>query len=481
MSLSLAFSAALSGLNLSARGAQIVADNIANSQTESYGVRTLNQRARVLGGTGSGVAMTGITRHMDRALIGDLRQATTLASGDSLLGAFWQKMETGLGLPSEDGSLGQSIARLGTALQRASLQPDQTAFLQQSIQAANDISTKIRGLHDMLAVERDRADAGVAQDIEWLNNTLNDIADLNHKIQRQTLLGGTPEGLMDLRQSLVDKVAQRIPVQEFPRDDGRIMLMARDGSILVDRDAAQFSFSRSPDPRAGDGVENGALSRVSINGREIVSGSVIFAEGTVGAFLQLRDDVAPAMLHDLDLLAADLVSRFSGSDIDQSLDPGDFGLFSLAGHTTLPAALDGIAGLLSINPALDPSKGGAEWRLRTGINATGPGDVLDNSVLDRMARTLDMQTTLGATQSPLRSLQGHATDLLSSVATQRLGSDQRNGFNVARVAMLSETLAAQGVDTDAELSKLLILEQAYSANARVLSTVDAMLRTILEI
>lgn len=481
MSLSLALSAALSGLNLSARGTRIVADNIANAQTESYGVRSLTQAPRVMGDTGSGVAMTGVTRLMDRGLLGDLRQATTQAMGDNLLGAFWQKMETAFGLPGEDGSLGHSISRLGTALQRASLQSDQTALLQQSIQAASDIAGKIRGLHDMLRAERDRADAGIAENIEWLNTALQDIADLNHKIQRQTLTGGAPEGLMDLRQSLVDKVSQHIPVQEFAREGGRIMLMARDGSILVDRDAARFSFSRSPDPEASDRVEDGALSRVRLNDRAIETGASIFSDGTIGALLRLRDDTAPALQQDLDFLAADMISRFSGSDIDQSLDTNAFGLFSLEGHATLPVALTGIAGQIAVNPGFDSSKGGEAWRLRAGLNATDPGDVLDNTVLDRLARALDLPTSLGTSLAPKRSLQGHATELLSDIATQRLGTDKRSSFNTARVALLSETLAAQGVDTDAELSKLLVLEQAYNANARVLSTIDAMLRTILEI
>lgn len=481
MSLSLAVSAALSGLTLAARGTQIVADNIANAQTESYGVRALTQAARVFGGSGSGVAMTGVTRHMDQLLLGDLRQARSQAKGDALLGAFWQKLETGLGVPGEDGSLGASLTRLGTALQRASLQPDQPAVLQQGIQVAGDIAAKIRAMHDLLGAERDRADAGLAQEVAWVNAALKDIAELNRKIQRETLLGGAPEGLMDIRQALVDKLSERLPVQEFMRDDGRIMLMARDGSILVDHDAAQFSFSRSPAPAAGDRVENGALSPVALNGREIAASSVIFSAGTLGAFLSLRDEAAPAIQRDLDLLAADLITRFSGPDIDPSLDAGAFGLFSLAGHATLPAALDGIAGLMAINPALDPAQGGSAWRLRAGIAASDPGDVLDNSVLDRLAHTLDLPTPSGAALSPMRSAQGHATDLLSAIATHRLGLDQRNSFNAARVGMLSETLAAQGVDTDAELGKLLVLEQAYSANARVLSTIDAMLRTILEI
>lgn len=477
MSLSLAFSSALSGVSLAARGTQIVADNIANAQTDAYGVRGLTQAARVHGG----VAIKGVSRHMDPALLADLRQARAQAKGDGLLAAFWQKVETTVGVPGEDGSLGTSITWLNMALHAASLQPDQTALLQQGIQAAGDIAGKIRQLNDLLDAERDHADVGIAQNIAWLNGALKDIAELNQKIQRQTLLGGAPEGLKDLRQALVDEVAQRLPVQEFARDDGRIMLMARDGTILVDRDATQFSFARNPYPAAGDSADNGALSYVMLNDREIGSDAAIFSDGSIGAFLRLRDDAAPTAQRELDLLTADLIARFSGPEIDPSLDPGDFGLFSLAGQTTLPATTVGIAGRIALNPVLDPAQTGEAWRLRAGVNAAVPGDVLDNSLLDRLARALDLPTALEAASSPMWSAQGHATELLSGIATHRLGADQRSSFNTARAAMFSEALAAQGVDTDAELSKLLMLEQAYSANARVLATVDAMLRSILEI
>ena len=38
-----------------------------------------------------------------------------------------------------------------------------------------------------------------------------------------------------------------------------------------------------------------------------------------------------------------------------------------------------------------------------------------------------------------------------------------------------------GVDTDRELQDLLIIEQAYAANARVLETIDKMIQRLMEI
>jgi flagellar hook-associated protein 1 FlgK len=38
-----------------------------------------------------------------------------------------------------------------------------------------------------------------------------------------------------------------------------------------------------------------------------------------------------------------------------------------------------------------------------------------------------------------------------------------------------------GVDTDAEMQTLLLIEQSYAANAKVVETVDFLIRTLMEI
>lgn len=479
MSLSTALSSAMSGLALSTRATQLVADNIANARTDGYGVRSLDQAARSVGGSGSGVMIKGITRHVDHALLTEVRRAGAQHDHEVLLGNFWKTMEDGFGVPGDPGSLSSNLSRLGSALQLASLSPDQPAVLQQVVMAAKDISQTLQSLHHRVQRERDIADAGIAREVTQVNQALQSIADLNLDIQRQILTGGAPQALMDSRQRLVDEVSQRIPVREFAREDGRLMLMSLDGSILVDRNASQFSFSRRSDPSAGDSVETGALSSIGFNGRE--TSSAMFPSGQIGAFLRIRDADAPEMQTRLDALTHDLVARFANIAIDPTLASGQFGLFSLQGLAGMPSDFSGITERLAVNPQVDPSAGGEIWRLRAGLNASGPGAALDNAILDRMVWALDQpQLLAGATTNP-RSAFAQADELLSATALKRLDLDQRRAQSGMHSAVLREALAAQGVDTDAQLSKLLVLEQAYTANARVLSTIDAMMRTLLEI
>ncbi|MDZ4136072.1 MAG: flagellar basal body protein, partial [Paracoccaceae bacterium] len=75
MSIAAAMSSALSGLTVAARSAELVSSNIANALTEGYGRRELEIGARVVGTTGQGVQVNGVTRMVDNVLIGDRRIA----------------------------------------------------------------------------------------------------------------------------------------------------------------------------------------------------------------------------------------------------------------------------------------------------------------------------------------------------------------------------------------------------------------------
>ncbi|WP_276861533.1 flagellar basal body rod C-terminal domain-containing protein, partial [Haematobacter missouriensis] len=55
------------------------------------------------------------------------------------------------------------------------------------------------------------------------------------------------------------------------------------------------------------------------------------------------------------------------------------------------------------------------------------------------------------------------------------------GFRTARSDQLRSAEAARGVNSDEEMQKLLLMEQAFAANARVLQAADEMMKTLLGI
>ncbi|MFY9466608.1 MAG: flagellar basal body rod C-terminal domain-containing protein, partial [Lentibacter algarum] len=60
-----------------------------------------------------------------------------------------------------------------------------------------------------------------------------------------------------------------------------------------------------------------------------------------------------------------------------------------------------------------------------------------------------------------------------------LGAEQKLTFASVRATEAEQFLMADGVDTDRELQRLMLIEQAYAANARVLQTVDDMMNALM--
>ena len=71
--------------------------------------------------------------------------------------------------------------------------------------------------------------------------------------------------------------------------------------------------------------------------------------------------------------------------------------------------------------------------------------------------------------------------MLSGVATARLTAEGEASFASARLEALQSMELEGGVDTDQEMQSLLLIEQAYAANAKVMSTLDDMIQTLLGI
>ena len=63
----------------------------------------------------------------------------------------------------------------------------------------------------------------------------------------------------------------------------------------------------------------------------------------------------------------------------------------------------------------------------------------------------------------------------------RVRADSEQSFSRAQNTALRELELSKGVDTDAELQDLMLIEQHYAANARVMTVVDELMQRLLNI
>jgi flagellar hook-associated protein 1 FlgK len=227
-------------------------------------------------------------------------------------------------------------------------------------------------------------------------------------------------------------------------------------------------------------LASGGLNGLTLNGESVgADGLGRLGGGSLGAAFALRDRELPETARHLDELARSLMERVEDPVADPTLGAAP-ALLTDGGARLDPAKTTGLALRIAVNPRVDPDRGGALTRLRDGVQATTPGPTGDATQIDRW---LDALQAVRAPASGGRP--GSAAALASAVTGdlggRRLAAEEDESFANARWSTLKESELAQGVDSDRELQLLMQLEKAYAANARVISALDEMMQTVLEI
>ncbi len=482
MSISGSLSNALSGLTAAARAAEVVSANVSNALTDGYGRRELQLASKSLGGNGAGVAVTGVTRSVNERVISQRRLADAALGNASTTVGFFQDLARTMGLPDEPSSITGQITQLETTLIEAASRPDSQARLNAVLSAANSLAGKLNKVSDGIQGLRLKADQDINKLVGSLNQGLSRVAALNNDIRVQLGAGYDATALMDQRQQAIDQISEIVPLRKAARAGGEIALFTTGGAILLDGRAVAVGFTPVATMVPQMTLASGALSGLTINGQQVsVTGKGQMAGGRIAALFAVRDDHAVVAQQRLDAVARDLIERFADPAVDPSLTATDPGIFTDAGAPLNVASEVGLSGRLSVNGLIDPASGGALWRLRDGLGAAAAGDVGNSSLLVSLGNTLSgtRVPSSGGFIGAARSAVGLSGDVVSLANNGLRTAEAEQSFSLAQVDTFKTIELRSGVDSDHEMQQLLLVEQSYAANARVISTIDKMIQTLL--
>lgn len=483
MSISTSLSNALSGLTAASRSAEVISANVSNALTDGYGRRELNVSSASLGGNGAGVRVDGVTRMVNQQAISE-RQLSDAALGEqSARFQFLARLEMVLGSPDSEHSITGRVVGFEAALIEAASRPDSESRLQSVFVATEKLAGGLRDVSASIQRERENADAEIARQVSSLNTGLVRIATLNHDIRTQQATGNDALALMDQRQQEIDAISSIVPLKQVPRSDGQIALFTPGGSILLDGKAAVIGFTAVGVIVPEMTIGSGALSGLTVNGQPVdASNGGALAGGSLAGLFAVRDELAPNAQSNIDAIARDLISRFADPSVDPTLGASDAGLFTDNGAAFLISDEIGLSGRITVNGIAHPDTGGV-WRLRDGLGAATPGAAGDASGLVRLVDALGSLRVpaSGDFLGSARSLVGLAGDFVSMVHSDLGQAEADQQFATTRVTALKSIELQAGVDTDQELQNLLLVEQAFAANARVISTIDELIQTLLRL
>jgi flagellar hook-associated protein 1 len=145
--------------------------------------------------------------------------------------------------------------------------------------------------------------------------------------------------------------------------------------------------------------------------------------------------------------------------------------------------ITGLAGRLSVNGALinDPAKLVMYGSSTLAGDTTRPSFILNQ--LSNATFTFGAQGGVGSTNAPFK---GTMLSFMQQFTSQQ-GADAdaakqlADGQNVVLNTLDQKMSTSSGVNMDDELAHLLSLQNAYSANARVMSTVNDMYKTLMQV
>lgn len=489
MTLTSALANANSGLRATSYRANIAAENVANANTPGYVRREAISSELVVGGRGSGVTIAGVERHQDFAVTGLRRDADASLNRASIVSDTYNQLNVQLGTPDSDIGLFASFQGLEESIRELATTPESPALQASLLSASNDLVDQFNALSGLTNSLREAADDDIQTDVSNLNAALHRLDDLNGELAGFEVISGESAALEDERQSVIDAISQIIPVNAIQRENGRFELLTKEGVYLLSDQVNEVSFEPtatiSPADRYGDGSNR--LSGLKVGDTDITpgaGGNFSISSGSLSGHFSVRDNIVPTFNDQLDSMAADLISRFSDDGLDSTKAAGAPGIFTDAGGALDPLNTVGLASRIGLNAAVDPVQGGSATRFRDGLGATGAGPSGNSDILNNYLDTLNTSSAApaGAGITGNYSFSELLAGFTSNIGESSIRTEAINSSAVVRQNLYSDAeIEASGVDIDFEMQSLLVIEQAYAANARVVQVVGDMLNRLMQI
>jgi flagellar hook-associated protein 1 FlgK len=499
MSLDLALPVARSGLRLLDRQMARTADDIANAGTDGHTRKILDGRSVTADGTGIGVRSQVAVRDVDLALqAAGMRAGGDIAAGD-LRVALLRQVETAHGRPEDGDSIGGLLSALRASLAMLREAPEDAIRRGAVVAAAQDLVARFNGVAGAVATARQQAHDALAEEAQAANAALAEIGSLTRDIRREVAAGRSSAALEDKRDAALSRLAQSLDIGVIHGQGGDITVVARGGLVLPLDGSAVFQVAPAT---VGAGAYHGGagtLPGLMLGGQDVTRRVV---GGRMAAAAELRDVALPRMAAELDLSAAHAAARFEAQGLRLFTD--DAGTVP---DVTLPYATGGALGFaaaIEVNPAVVANPA----LVRDGTHAVvavpggptaftpnpAPGPAGFATLLDRLldftfgaevatgsaqpaipTGGLGPDGTLVSTLSGLLTIESYGGALVGAQAASRGAAEEARD----RAAALGELLGGRmqqrsGVDVDKEVAAMVELQNAYTVNARVVSTVQAM-------
>lgn len=450
MSLTVALNAALSGLFANQQAIAATSDNIANVNTPDFARRQARFATDAVPGQFSGVDVAIVRAAADRFLQaavygGAADDGAASAIADALLA-----IERSLGAPGENISFANRLDEAFAALARLSSTPSSTAAKADALRALDAAFAAFARTQTAISAESSAALGRLDQGVARANALLAEIYRLNQAAP-------SSPGAADLLDRRLSELSTLVSINVVRSDDGRVAVSTGGGTLLADS-AGYAALGIAAGPPAALTLssvdpDTGALALVSSD----ISASV--RSGELRGLFDLVNVELPRLAALVESTARGVAERLN------AVYAGNVAVGATApdGRTLIVES----AGVFSVNAALLADPAQFAVARPTGGASGGANDGTGAALLADVAATPEARA---------------AAETIAEIGSTGRAARETAETNGALLAELSaRASAAAGVNLDEELANLVLYQRAYGANARVISAIDELWRTLLDI
>ena len=469
MSLSGALNSATAGLHTTQGQSRIAADNVSNAMTPGY-VRREAVLVTASGGQG-GAVISEVRREVDATLQrmsrlenSRMTQYQSIQEGLTTYTAY-------LGQPGDGTSPADRFNDFQNSLTTLVNMPSSNGAQTSVALAAEDLVRSVKGAATTLSTTLNDVNMEIRYEVADLNTALYQLRDLNASGS-----GFTP-GSLEAAQfdekvdTILDQISGIVDTRIHRSSNGSISLYTVSGAALLEGRVVQDVTFNPSDGTLMAGNQDITPFKDGVRGIQ---------HGSLAGLSELKRETIPQFSQQLDEYARGLIQTFE--EADASLAPGEAGLFTDNGNAFDPANITGLASRLQINSKISSTGDAEVWRIRDGLGATSPGAGSETVQINAFLAGLDtsMNAATGTGIPAEVTLRDFSAEMITSQAATRARAE--NDFNAAASAaevVMSARRNSEGVNIDDEMQQLLLIEQSYAANSRVLTAVSEMIDTLI--
>ncbi|GAB3467759.1 flagellar hook-associated protein FlgK [Kineococcus endophyticus] len=448
-------------LSAAQRGMEVTGQNIANVGTEGYSRQRVEQSASVLNQTGQfsqkfvpgdGVVVTGLSRVSDALATATARQDSAAAKEQATASTVWSSIENAIGDTGATG-LSKSLSDLSASWSDLAAKSgnDGLAGAQALVVTRSQaVATELVGMDKQLEAQYDQLGLQAQTLASQANTIAVNVAKLNTSIRETLVNGASANELLDQRDQYLNQLADLTGARVVDRQDGTVDVLVGNAALV----SGDFSY----------GLQIGTVTSTTDRTPVAPGAEKIGNQFVVSIGGQDAGPVTGSLKATLDGANKTLVDQQKGLD--------DFAT-KLA--TTVNGAYDGTffssvaAGWTAGDPVkasqLQVSVTTATFRDSTGTG-TGTGSA------DRVYATA-VKNAFGDVKSTWRT---NVTNLAASTQSASNRADLASQVSLKSGAVRD---GVSGVNLDEEMTNLVAYQHAYSAAARVLTSIDEALDTLI--